>query len=106
MADHASAIEVPLAHGHRRSLLKPLGVRRSAPVTLRMSSSARTWTCVSDPSPFSGGPLGFVRNLARLLTAHGPLNWDVARQLAAWTATEAPLRRTPTRWRASKWRSC
>lgn len=44
---------------------------------------------MSDPSPFSGGPLGdLLRNLARLLTAQGPLNWDVARQLAAWTATE------------------
>ena len=44
---------------------------------------------MSDPSQFSGGPLGdLLRNLARLLTAQGPLNWDVARQLAAWTATE------------------
>lgn len=40
--------------------------------------------------PFSGsGPLGdLLRDLARLLTAQGPLNWEVARQLALWTATE------------------
>jgi putative hydrolase len=45
---------------------------------------------VSEPAPFSGGgPLGdLLRNLARLLTAQGPLNWDVARQLATWTASE------------------
>jgi putative hydrolase len=51
---------------------------------------------VSDPSPFSGGPLGdLLRNLARLLTAQGPLNWDVARQLAAWTATEGRTEPNP-----------
>jgi uncharacterized protein (DUF2342 family) len=45
---------------------------------------------VSDPSQFAGGgPLGdLLRNLARLLTAQGPINWEVARQLAVWTATE------------------
>lgn len=51
---------------------------------------------MSDPSPFSGGPLGdLLRNLARLLTAQGPLNWDVARQLAAWTATEGATEPNP-----------
>jgi len=51
---------------------------------------------VSDPSQFSGGPLGdLLRNLARLLTAQGPLNWDVARQLAAWTATEGAAEPNP-----------
>jgi putative hydrolase len=51
---------------------------------------------VSDPAQFSGGPLGdLLRNLARLLTAQGPLNWDVARQLAAWTATEGATEPNP-----------
>lgn len=45
---------------------------------------------MSDPVPFSaGGPFGeLLRNLAQLLTAQGPVNWEVARQLAAWTASE------------------
>jgi len=51
---------------------------------------------MSDPAQFSGGPLGdLLRNLARLLTAQGPLNWDVARQLAAWTATEGATEPNP-----------
>jgi putative hydrolase len=51
---------------------------------------------MSDPAPFSGGPLGdLLRNLARLLTAQGPLNWDVARQLASWTATEGASEPNP-----------
>lgn len=28
-----------------------------------------------------------MRNLARMLTTQGPVNWDIARQLATWTAT-------------------
>jgi putative hydrolase len=53
-------------------------------------------SAVSDPSPFAGGPLGdLLRNLAKLLTAQGPLNWDVARQLAAWTATEGRAEPNP-----------
>jgi putative hydrolase len=45
---------------------------------------------MSEGLPFpGGGPFGdLLRDLARLLTAQGPLNWEVARQLAAWTATE------------------
>lgn len=42
-------------------------------------------------NPFSAGsgPFGdLLRDLARLLTAQGPLNWEVARQLAAWAATD------------------
>jgi len=52
---------------------------------------------VTDPSPFpGGGSLGdLLRNLARLLTAQGPLNWDVATQLAAWTATEGTTEPNP-----------
>jgi putative hydrolase len=47
---------------------------------------------VSVPGPFGplgdGGPFGdIMRNLAQLFTNQGPLNWEVARQLAAWTAT-------------------
>ncbi|HUB71408.1 MAG TPA: zinc-dependent metalloprotease [Acidimicrobiales bacterium] len=35
-----------------------------------------------------GGPFGdLMRDLARLLTAQGPINWEVARQLALWTAS-------------------
>lgn len=45
---------------------------------------------MSDLGPFgSGGPFEDVmRNLARMLTTQGPVNWEIARQLAAWTATE------------------
>ncbi len=39
--------------------------------------------------PFgAGGPFEDVmRNLARMLTTQGPVNWEIARQLATWTAT-------------------
>jgi putative hydrolase len=52
---------------------------------------------VSDPAPFSGGgPLGdLLRNLARLLTTQGPLNWEIARQLAIFTATEGRAEANP-----------
>jgi putative hydrolase len=44
---------------------------------------------MSEPGPFGGGPLDdLLRNLARLLTTQGPVNWEVGRQLAQWTATE------------------
>lgn len=41
------------------------------------------------PGPFGGeGPFGdLMRNLARMLTSQGPINWEFARQLAAWGAT-------------------
>jgi putative hydrolase len=50
---------------------------------------------MSDIGPFGGGgpfggegPFGDVmRNLARMLTSQGPVNWDMARQLATWAAT-------------------
>jgi putative hydrolase len=44
---------------------------------------------MSDPSPFSsGGPFDdLMRNLARMFTAQGPVNWDIARQIAQWTAS-------------------
>lgn len=43
---------------------------------------------VSDLPFAGGGPLGdLMRDLARLLTQQGPLNWEVAGQLAAWTAS-------------------
>lgn len=40
--------------------------------------------------PFgTGGPFGdLMRNLAQLLTSQGPVNWEVARQLSVWTATD------------------
>lgn len=60
------------------------------------------WAPVAEPpvgptgpgDPFGGlfgggsGPFGeIVRNLAQLLTGQGPVNWEVARQLATWTAS-------------------
>jgi len=35
-----------------------------------------------------GGLEDLFRNLARMLTSQGPVNWELARQLAQWTATE------------------
>jgi putative hydrolase len=50
----------------------------------------------SSSFPGGGGPLGdLLRDLARLLTAQGPLNWEVARQLAVWTATEGQTEPNP-----------
>jgi putative hydrolase len=45
---------------------------------------------MSQPGPLGGGgPLeDLLRNLARLLTSQGPLNWEIAAQLAQWTAAE------------------
>ena len=35
-----------------------------------------------------GGPFeDLMRNLARLLTGQGPINWEIARQMAQWAAT-------------------
>jgi putative hydrolase len=44
---------------------------------------------MSEMGPFgTGGPFEDVmRNLARMLTTQGPVNWDIARQLASWAAT-------------------
>jgi putative hydrolase len=52
---------------------------------------------VSEGSPFQGsGPLGdLLRDLARLLTGQGAVNWEVARQLAAWTASEGQAEPNP-----------
>jgi putative hydrolase len=52
---------------------------------------------VSDPVPFSaGGPFGdLLKNLAQLLTSQGPVNWEVARQLAVWTASEGKSEPNP-----------
>lgn len=39
-------------------------------------------------NPFEGGPLGdLMRNLARFFTGQGPLNWEIAREMARWAAT-------------------
>src|SRR5580704_7520779 len=45
---------------------------------------------MSESGPMGGGgPLeDLFRNLAKLLTSQGPVNWEIARQLAQWTATE------------------
>lgn len=48
------------------------------------------YEAVSFPDPFGGqpGPFGdLMRNLAQLFTNQGPVNWEVAQQLAVWTAT-------------------
>src|ERR1700736_2423848 len=52
---------------------------------------------MSEPGPFgTGGPLeDLLRNLARLLTSQGPVNWEIARQLAQWTATEGGAEDNP-----------
>jgi putative hydrolase len=44
---------------------------------------------MSEMGPFgSEGPFGdLMRNLARMLTSQGPVNWEFARQLAVWGAT-------------------
>ncbi|MGH9093935.1 MAG: zinc-dependent metalloprotease, partial [Acidimicrobiales bacterium] len=43
---------------------------------------------MSEIGPFgAGGPFGeLMRNLAQMLTTQGPLNWDIAKQLAQWAA--------------------
>jgi putative hydrolase len=52
---------------------------------------------MSEPGPFGGGgPLDdLLRNLARLLTTQGPVNWEIGRQLAHWTATEGQPESNP-----------
>lgn len=46
---------------------------------------------MSDPGPFGGAGRGpfeeIVRNLAKLFSAPGPVNWEVAAQLAQWSST-------------------
>jgi putative hydrolase len=43
---------------------------------------------MTEPSPFGGGPLDdLMRNLARLFTSPGPVNWEIARQVATFTST-------------------
>ena len=36
-----------------------------------------------------------MRNLARLLTSQGPINWEIARQMAQWAATGGEPERNP-----------
>ncbi len=36
-----------------------------------------------------------MRNLARLLTSQGPINWEIARQMAQWAATGGESERNP-----------
>jgi putative hydrolase len=43
-----------------------------------------------------GGPFeDLMRNLARLLTNQGPINWEIARQMAQWAATGGEAERNP-----------
>jgi putative hydrolase len=49
---------------------------------------------VSTPGPFGGNPfegLPFFKDLAKLFSAQGALNFDFARQLAQWVATEGAV---------------
>ncbi|HLY84644.1 MAG TPA: zinc-dependent metalloprotease, partial [Acidimicrobiales bacterium] len=52
---------------------------------------------MSQSGPFGGGgPLeDLLRNLARLLTSQGSVNWEIARQLAQWTASEGEAEANP-----------
>jgi putative hydrolase len=56
---------------------------------------------MSSPESFGGGPFGagplgdLMRNLARLFTTQGPLNWEIARQMAQWTATGGEAEANP-----------
>ncbi len=58
---------------------------------------------MSSIGPFGGGvPSGgggpfedLMRNLARLLTSQGPINWEIARQMAQWGATGGEAERNP-----------
>ena len=51
--------------------------------------------------PFGGGPFGpgsladLMRNLARYFTSQGPVNWEMARQMAVWTATSGQAEPNP-----------
>ncbi|MBO0732518.1 MAG: zinc-dependent metalloprotease, partial [Acidimicrobiaceae bacterium] len=44
---------------------------------------------MSELGPFgSGGPFeDLMKNLARLFSSQGPVNWEIARQIALWTST-------------------
>ncbi len=58
---------------------------------------------MSSIGPFGGGtPFGgggpfedLMRNLARLLTSQGPINWEIARQMAQWAATGGEAEQNP-----------
>ncbi|MCU4185102.1 zinc-dependent metalloprotease [Acidiferrimicrobium sp. IK] len=52
---------------------------------------------MSEIGPFgAGGPFeDLMRNLAQMLTSQGPVNWDIARQLASWTATGGETEANP-----------
>lgn len=46
---------------------------------------------MSTPGPFGGNPfegMPFFKDLAKLFSSQGALNWDFAKQLAQWVATE------------------
>jgi putative hydrolase len=52
---------------------------------------------MSESGPLeSGGPLNdLLRDLARLLSTQGPVNWEIASQMAQWTATEGETETNP-----------
>lgn len=52
---------------------------------------------MSELGPFgAGGPFeDLMRNLAQMLTSQGPVNWDIAKQLATWTASGGATEANP-----------
>jgi putative hydrolase len=52
---------------------------------------------MSELGPFgAGGPFeDLMRNLAQMLTSQGPVNWDIAKQLATWTAAGGAAEANP-----------
>src|SRR5581483_9420953 len=52
-----------------------------------------TIACVSFPGPLGGGDdpfagLPMFRDLAKMLSGSGPVNWEIARQVSTWIATD------------------
>ena len=47
-------------------------------------------------NPFEGGPFGdMMRSLARFFTGQGPVNWEIARQMAQWAAAGGAVEANP-----------
>jgi len=51
---------------------------------------------MSESNPFGGGPLDdLMRNLARLFTSSGPVNWEIAQQMAVYGASSGVSEANP-----------
>jgi putative hydrolase len=65
-------------------------VTNTTGAALPFSNGRSCGVALSSPEAFGfgGGPLGdLMRHLARFFTGQGPLNWEIARQMATWAAT-------------------